>query len=125
MILSLNLIKFKIISGSVKTKEDHGYTIDLGIDELTGFFRTDQSMSIGQCSLFKIVNTPTKRAINLKLCNSHESIFYDLKTKYQFDSYLPGARLTNCTIEKITRNGLQVNISNQLFAYVHLNHLPR
>jgi ribosomal protein S1 len=81
-------------------------------------------MSLGQCGLFKIINSPTKRSINLKRCQADENTFYDLKTKYQFDSYLPGARLTNCTIDKITRNGLQVNISNQLFAYVHVNHLP-
>lgn len=28
-----------ILSGTVKTKEDHGYTIDLGIPAVSGFFK--------------------------------------------------------------------------------------
>ena len=50
-------------------------------------------------------------------------MFYEVKSKYKFDSYLPGSQLT-CTVEKTNKNGLQANISNQLFAYVHSNHLP-
>ena len=117
----------QIITGAVKTKEDHGYTIDLGIEDLSGFVKTVDStlnLPLGQCCLFKITNKPTKRSINLKLCDSSESTFYDLKTKYQFDTYLPGAKLKNCVIEKITKNGLKLNISNQLFGYVHSNHIP-
>ena len=122
-----NLDENMVLSGAVKTKEDHGYTIDLGIEDLTGFFKVDTTalnLPIGQCSLFKIVGKPSKRSICLKLCDSSESTFYELKTKYQFDSYLPGAKLTNCTIDKVTKNGLQVDVSNQLFAYVHSNHIP-
>lgn len=119
--------KIKIICGAIKTKEDHGYTVDLGIDDLSGFLRTNDTtlnFSIGQCSLFKIESKKSKRAISLELCDSSQSSFYDLKTKFQFDTYLPGARLINCTVEKVSKGGLQLNISNQLHAYVHINHVP-
>ncbi|CAF0850832.1 unnamed protein product [Brachionus calyciflorus] len=114
-----------IISGCVKTKEDHGYTIDLGIDELNGFYKIKNlNLPIGQVNLFKITSKKSKRAINVKLCDSSESLFFSLKSKYKFDSYLPGAQLDNCTIEKISKNGLHLNISNELYGFVHINHIP-
>jgi ribosomal protein S1 len=120
----------KIISGSVKAREDHGYTIDSGIGDLTGFFKTDKNstptvrLSLGQTCLFKIQTKTSKRALNLKLCTQSESLFYDLKTRNQFDTYLPGAHLNQCTVEKISKNGLQLALPNQLFAFVHVNHIP-
>jgi len=66
----------------------------------------------------------TERTITLNLCDSaQESTFYSVEKKYQFDSYLPGAKL-HCTIERRAKNGYHVNISNQLFGYIHSNHLP-
>ncbi|RNA15089.1 RRP5 -like protein [Brachionus plicatilis] len=113
-----------ILSGSVKTKEDHGYTIDLGIAELTGFFKVQNlSLPMGQVNLFKITSKKSKRAINLKMCDSNESSFFVLKSKYKFDSYLPGAQL-DCTIEKTSKNGIHLSISNDLYGYVHINHIP-
>ena len=81
-------------------------------------------MPLGQCCLFKLVDKKSERTINLKLCdNINDSSFYAVKSKYKFDSYLPGGQLT-CTVEKKSKNGLQVIISNQLFGYIHSNHLP-
>ena len=117
--------KKKIISGSVKNKEDHGYTIDLGIDDLTGFYRTnDVKLAAGQCCLFKVMSKKSERTINLRLCNSDdESLFYEIKTRTKFDTYLPGAQLT-CTVEKVGKNGIQAVISSQINAFVHTNHMP-
>ena len=71
-----------------------------------------------------MISKTSKRVINLKLCSSEESIFYNLKTRNQFDTYLPGSHLANCTIEKVSKNGLQLSLPNDLFAYVHSNHIP-
>jgi ribosomal protein S1 len=104
----------------------------LGVGDLTGFYRLPKNstgeqlppLSIGQTCLFKVANKTSKRAINLKLAQSDESIFYSLKTRNQFDTYLPGAQLNGCLIEKVSKNGVQVSLPNQLFAYVHSNHIP-
>ena len=103
--------------------------IDLGINDLTGFFRTnDTELSIGQTCLFKIVSKKSERTITLKLCDSDssQSLFYDIKTydiKSKFDTFLPGAQLT-CIVEKSGKNGVQAQVANQIYAYVHTNHLP-
>jgi ribosomal protein S1 len=101
------------------------------VGDLTGFYRvaTDGKtatapLSIGQTCLFKVASKTSKRAINLKLCQSDQSIFYTLQTRSQFDTYLPGAKLAACTIDKVSKNGLQVSLPNSLFAYVHSNHIP-
>lgn len=46
-----------------------------------------------------------------------------IEKRHQFDSYLPGAKL-KCSVERKSKNGYQVNISDKLFAYIHSNHLP-
>ncbi len=122
-----NLDENMVVTGSVKTKEDHGYTIDLGFDNLTAFYKTnDFDLSLGQSALFKLIKKPTSRSINVNLCNqSKESIFYDLNNKYQFDSFLPGTHLNGCTVDKVGKSGIQLNISNQLIGYVHSNHIPQ
>lgn len=109
----------------MKSKEDHGYTIDLGVDDLTGFFKTsDLNLPLGQCLLFKIKSKKSTRTIHLEICdNKNESSFYTLEKKYNFDTYLPGAKIL-CTVEKTSKNGLQAVISKDLFAYIHVNHLP-
>jgi ribosomal protein S1 len=101
------------------------------VGDLTGFYRLPKNptaelpvLSIGQTCLFKVASKTSKRAINLKLAQSDESIFYSLKTRNQFDTYLPGAQLNGCLIEKVNKNGVQVSLPNQLFAYVHSNHIP-
>lgn len=110
-----------VVSGAVKTKEDHGYTIDLGIDDLNGFVKTDSiELSIGQSCLFKIISKG--RAISLSVCQGLE--IYDVANKSQFDIFLPGARLINCTVEKVGKNGLHLNVAKQINGYVHINHLP-
>lgn len=111
----------------MKSREDHGYIIDLGIDELTGFFQTKNSpvdLAIGQTTLFKIVTKKSKRGVTVKLCDTSESLFYDLKVKTQFDSFLPGARLFNCNVDKIGKNGLHLSLNNKITAFVHLNQIP-
>ena len=113
-----------VLSGTVKSKEDHGYTIDIGISELSGFFKVKNfNLPLGQVKLFRIISKKSKRAISLKICDSNESSFYILESKFKFDNYLPGAQL-DCTIEKTSKNGIHLNISNDLYGYVHINHIP-
>lgn len=79
-------------------------------------------MHMGQTLLFKITSKTSKRAIGLTLCDNQ--VFYSLKTRNLFDTYLPGAKLSNCMIDKVTKNGLHLSLPNQLYAYVHINHIP-
>lgn len=115
-----------VVSGAVRTREDHGYTIDLGLgDSVTAFVRTDaKNLSVGQCCLFK-VESSKGRALTLSVCQGGGGLeVYDVANSHQFDAYLPGARLLNCTIERVGKNGLQVNVTKQITGYVHVNHLP-
>lgn len=57
------------------------------------------------------------------MCDSKESSFFALKSKFKFDNYLPGAHL-NCFIEKTSKNGIHLSITNDLYGYVHINHVP-
>jgi ribosomal protein S1 len=98
----------------------------MGIEGIQGFYKTDeQKLSVGQCSLFKIRNMQSERMVNLSLCDStKESMFYALKTKNQFDSYLPGALVNDIVVEKVCKNGVQLNIpSSQMIGYVQQNHM--
>lgn len=93
---------------------------------MTGFFKTNNvELSIGQTCLFKIASKKSDRAITLKLCDSdsESSLFYEVKSRTKFDTYLPGAQLT-CIVEKSGKNGLQAHVANQIYVYVHTNHLP-
>lgn len=112
-----------MISGAVKSKEDHGYTVDIGVESLNAFVNsTDIDLAVGKCCLFKVESKKNERAIKLAVSDSLEP--YDLANKVYFDAYLPGARLHDITVERVTKNGLQVNITKQISGYVHLNHLP-
>ena len=71
-----------------------------------------------------MVSKQTQRTIQVRLCDSsQESCFHTIEKRHQFDSYLPGAKL-KCAVEKKSKNGYQVTISDKLFAYIHSNHLP-
>lgn len=113
-----------ILSGAVKTREDHGFTIDLGIAGVqSGFMKTqeeDMAVSIGQCCLFKV--NSKGRVVSLSLCQGLE--ICELKNKNQFDSFLPGTRLVNCTVERVAKNGLHLEVTKQINGYVHFDHLP-
>lgn len=113
------------MSGAIKSQEDHGYTVDLGVANLTGFCTTpDRDLPLGQCALFKVSSKSNKRTIGLTHCDStKESCFHTIEKRHLFDTYLPGAQL-QCSVERKAKNGYQLTISNQLIAYVHANHLP-
>lgn len=118
-----------ILSGAVKSREDHGYAVDLGIQGITAFVRTSDvvvktsSLSIGQVCLFRVEsNKSGGRAISLSVC--HGLPAYDVSNHNQFDAFMPGARLVNCTVDRVGKNGLQVSVSKQVTGYVHINHLP-
>lgn len=117
---SSNLEEDMIISGAVKTKEDHGYTIDLGISNITAFFPTkEENLIIGKTLNFKITSKQTENMVKLTLCTERE--FNELKTKTKFDSYLPGTKIT-CSIDQVCSNGLKLAVYN-LTGYIHVNHL--
>ena len=139
-----HLVEGVVMSGAVKSREDHGYTVDLGLASTTAFCRLDTTttrLHIGQTRLFRVGAHKGKGKANsasivpLHLCDpASESVFYDAMettdggARLQFDALLPGARLSGCVVDKVGRNGLQLGVAGlhatQLIAYVHSTHVP-
>jgi hypothetical protein len=139
-----------IISGSVKSKEDHGYIVDLGwffslighkiwslkiiysflsglVEDSNCFYKCDTTVTqlpIGKCCNFKINKIKDKRFVDLSLSPNADSTL--LANKNNFNLYLPGTKLNQLSIEKISRNGVKVRIGSlaNLTAYIHMNHMP-
>ncbi len=114
-----------VISGTIESKEDHGYTVNLGINQAFGFLNKDQvavdeSFQIGKTVNFKIIGIKD-RVINLTPISKE---FDKIKYKASFDIYQTGSKVST-NVEKVYKNGLKCSISGvaSITGYIHVNHL--
>ncbi|KAF5352778.1 hypothetical protein D9756_006044 [Leucocoprinus leucothites] len=115
------------LSAAVKSIEDHGYTLDMGVPDVSGFLSFEGSgpkLSIGQVVDVVI----TKVSSNGRVCSvsldseKHSNSF--LSEISSVNSVLPGT-LAQCLVTSISPDGINLQVVGFFEGTVDLFHLPK
>ena len=123
------LRKGLVLQSAVKSVEDHGYAMDVGVGGVTAFLpkkRTVDDLAVGQiipALLTKGTDGGISRSISLtsdpqKLTRAT----VDPKISLSVHTLLPGTAV-RATVDNTIRNGVRVSFGNGLKGYVNANHL--
>lgn len=118
----------------VKSVEDHGYIMDLGVKELTGFlplkesksyiqkYNNDKELSAGQyveCAIVKV----NGRTVNVTIDRTKVGHAVVEDPFSRITSVLPG-QLVNGLVEAVQYNGLSVKMQGLYPATIDQSHIP-
>ncbi|XP_067657423.1 protein RRP5 homolog [Haliotis asinina] len=124
-----HLVEGMVLLGSVKSCEDHGYVLDVGVDGVTAFLannRADkyitcvnegESLKLGQvvkCSIVSSKNKHIKVSINPKQVDKAQVA--------KIETVVPGMKVSG-TIQQVLKEGLVVEFDGQT-GLVHQTHTP-
>ena len=141
------LIKWKkngympILTGAVKSIEDHGYVVDVGVNgtraflpqkkalKYTELYLPGNKISIGQLIYCK-VSELSDEGLDLKLtCEpsklSKTSMKITEDTDVSIQNLLPGTSINCVKNESPCRGGVKVDLGNELSGFIHRDHLDR
>ncbi|QRV97232.1 rRNA biogenesis protein RRP5 [Ceratobasidium sp. AG-Ba] len=113
------------LSGAIQSVEDHGYTVDLGLSDISGFIPASDTkhLSVGQV----VSTTVTKISENKRLATlstDSEVICAAAMTEAtSANSLLPGA-LVSALVTAIVPSGLNIQILGFFQGTIELFHLP-
>lgn len=127
-----------IINAAVKSREEHGYVMDCGVNGLRSFLREDKAvnycntfnggrpLAIGQivrCIVTKAKTSATTS--NIQLSADPEDIALEEETGHQsvdMQLLLPGMRF-KLTVSQPIKDGVEVKFHG-LSGFIHRNHIP-
>ena len=130
-----------ILTGAVKSIEDHGYVIDIGIQGTRAFlpqkkvlkyieqYLLGNKLSIGQLITCKVAEV-SEEGLDIKLtCEPAKISKTSLKikddSKLSVHNLLPGTSI-HCTKSQIaSKGGIKVELGNELYGFIHRDHLNR
>ncbi|KAI5448963.1 rRNA biogenesis protein rrp5 [Naganishia albida] len=113
------------LTGSVKSEEDHGFAIDLGLKDVEGFLKKEdaatKTLFVGQVLDFVVTSSNGRLAqLTIDETQNKRTLGPDVYTNVS--SILPG-HLVNCLITAIIPAGLNVKISGFFDGTIDLTHL--
>ncbi|KAG8709931.1 rRNA biogenesis protein rrp5 [Ceratobasidium sp. 395] len=118
------------ISGAIQSVEDHGYTVDLGLSDVSGFipFKSNSKTETKRLSVGQVVSaTTTKISENKRLCTLSvkpgDIRDASLSEATSANALLPGT-LVSALITAIVPSGLNVQILGFFTGTIELFHLP-
>ena len=119
-----------VLQSAVKSVEDHGYVMDVGVGGVTAFLPKKKAdgddLAIGQivpALVTKGCEGGTGRSISLT-CETQKlaRAVMDPKISLSAHTLIPGTAV-KATVDKTIRNGIKVSFGNGLKGYVNANHL--
>ncbi|XP_059619898.1 protein RRP5 homolog [Phlebotomus argentipes] len=114
-----------IMCGAVKSIEDHGYTMDLGVNHVRAFLTSQESYSIGElvyCNLQKVKSTSSVTTVQLKECPKKRILSSE---EDLLDHVLPTLTVKFIVLDTV-RDGLMGKILDGSYtAYINQIHLGR
>ncbi|KAG9127379.1 rRNA biogenesis protein rrp5 [Ceratobasidium sp. 392] len=118
------------ISGAVQSVEDHGYTVDFGLLDVSGFipYKTNSKTKTKRLSVGQVVSTTvTKISENKRLCTlsvkPEDVRDASLNEATSAHALLPGT-LVSALVTAIVPSGLNVQILGFFNGTIELFHLP-
>ncbi|XP_025095054.1 protein RRP5 homolog isoform X1 [Pomacea canaliculata] len=125
-----------LIFGAVASKEEHGYTIDLGIPDIMAFLKAepeidDSSLVVGKCFWFSLlkdldadVTVGESRVVNVSIAPEHvKEAKVTLQKASSVECFRPGMKV-DVKITKTVSDGLQVKFM-EYNGCIHKRHLPK
>lgn len=113
------------LTGSVKSEEDHGFAIDLGLKDVEGFLKKEDAATktlFGGQVLDFVVTSSNGRLAQLTIDETQNKRTLGPDVYTNVSSILPG-HLVNCLITAIIPAGLNVKISGFFDGTIDLTHL--
>lgn len=112
-------------TGAVKSEEDHGWSVELGLKDVEGFLKkedvADKSLLVGQVLDF-VVTSANGRLAQLTIDETQNKRTLGPDVYTNVSSILPG-HLVSCLITAIIPAGLNVKISGFFDGTIDLTHL--
>ncbi|KAG9081621.1 rRNA biogenesis protein rrp5, partial [Ceratobasidium sp. 370] len=115
------------ISGAIKSIEDHGYTVDLGLPGISGFIpskgTSDNWFTVGQvvsATVSKISETGRLATLSVKFGDVRDAALVEATSAH---ALLPGT-LVSALVTAIVPSGLNVQILGFFNGTIELFHLP-
>ncbi|KAL0277492.1 UNVERIFIED_CONTAM: hypothetical protein PYX00_004749 [Menopon gallinae] len=117
-----------VLCGTVKSKEEHGYDIDLGVPSVTGFLnfkKVSDSLIIGQLIRCAVIKHEASIVELSLLSNDIKKACLPQDTSCPIHSFIPGMQF-QLTVTKVLKNGVEVTYKNDHSqkGYIHEFHLP-
>lgn len=130
---ALLAIPYVPLQGAISSKQDHGFCVDIGFKNITGFLAFDEcedheSFLVGQvirCCTNEVLDTDTARVVQLTMKKTKESKFSEDKCQHHSLTpklISPGSS-GYLTVMKVQKDGLIVNFLDEFAGFVGLNHL--
>ncbi|KAG8680586.1 rRNA biogenesis protein rrp5, partial [Ceratobasidium sp. 394] len=115
------------ISGAIKSVEDHGYTVDFGLADISGFIpsknATNKQFTIGQvvsATVSKVSETKRLATLSVKFEDVRDAALTEATSVH---GLLPGV-LVSALVTAIVPSGLNVQILGFFNGTIELFHLP-
>ncbi|KAG9084540.1 rRNA biogenesis protein rrp5, partial [Ceratobasidium sp. UAMH 11750] len=115
------------ISGAIKSVEDHGYTVDFGLADISGFIpsknATNKQFTVGQvisATVSKISETKRLATLSVKFEDVRDAALTEATSAH---GLLPGV-LVSALVTAIVPSGLNVQILGFFNGTIELFHLP-
>lgn len=129
-----------VLVGAIKSKEDHGYEVDLGIEGVTAFLPFKwtnsylKSQNIEHLSIGKIIRVCVKKVVraNVGVTTVQVTLEPDILSKavprsgFTVANLTPGQRM-NVFIKQVVPNGIEVSpvhAFEDYSSYVHISYVP-
>jgi rRNA biogenesis protein RRP5 len=113
------------LTGTLKSEEDHGWSVDLGVKDIEGFLKKKEvegkTIHAGQVFDF-VVSSATGRLAQLTLDETQNKRTLGPEVYTNVSSILPG-HLISCLITAIVPAGLNVKISGFFDGTIDITHL--
>eukprot|EP00002_Diphylleia_rotans_P029609 TRINITY_DN6038_c0_g1_i1.p1 TRINITY_DN6038_c0_g1~~TRINITY_DN6038_c0_g1_i1.p1 ORF type:complete len:1954 (+),score=468.69 TRINITY_DN6038_c0_g1_i1:60-5921(+) len=119
-----------VLTGSIKSKEDHGYVINIGVEGCTAFLNKKHipegaNLHLGQVLCFGVLSChKTRKVVSLTL---DEKYIEDIRTIVTKDTSLeqlkPGV-LVDATFKEATKSGALMSLGGVFDASVYAYHHP-
>lgn len=126
---SADLADGALVFGNVKSREDHGFLIGLGIGKMTAFLRYEDAGCSAEAPCFKVGEPVEAKVMSLKkpvVISVDEAVVRDavMKTskKTSFSSIRPGCLVT-AKLTAVLKNGIKVSFLGSFTGFIHSLHL--